>query len=141
MSRPPLAPVLCALLLCACSARPASGPKAVAPAGPSPTTATEGRGVPVELDGSNDRNSDRFDLAGGSYRVTWNLEDRSTIRGCPFFASLRPDASGARPVDLASADGERSAEGSNPVHAVAPGRYWIQVRSSCPSWHLRLEPA
>ena len=111
-------------------------PSEVVALDPSPTSAF----APVaRLKGSNSRDTARFRLTAGTYRVAWTIT-ATGVRGCNQIAVLRtPDGKVSSEVATKTTTVRGSQRGEDHITVVRSGTYYVSIASTC-RWAISILP-
>jgi hypothetical protein len=119
-----------------------SSVSSASPGASQTTIATGQAALPIRLDGSNSSTSSPFDLTGGDYRVTWEIERQRGNVSCYVGARLRRAETSA-PGTLVlhttlNTSNDSTSSGESRLFAVQPGRYVLDVTTTGCSWKIGL---
>jgi hypothetical protein len=116
---------------------PESAPVAPAVASPVPVAA-----LPITVDGDGATTTRPFDLAGGNYVVSWELQLRRGTTSCYLGARLRrfedPNPGSLVLHTTVNTSNDRSSAGETRIFNVQPARYVLDIATTGCDWKVEI---
>jgi hypothetical protein len=104
-----------------------------------PATATPAPTAALKISGSGSKDSPRFRLTVGSYRVAWTVSSTSAS-GCIQIAAVRT-SNGKVNDEVATVNlaAKATKKGQDPIGITTAGTYYVSIASTC-HWSISILP-